>query len=135
MRLIDADILKDELREKVLVYEEWADREKSRGRQRLSDNFSGAASGLCQAITILSCQPTIKEHTTTDGSTTTAYGYNLDEICKFAMVCRKEGITEDQLHDFVMNMENAIKVVLEEQQEIIERSFLEITKRKGVPET
>lgn len=63
MRLIDADILKDELREKVLVYEEWADREKSRGRQRLSDNFSGAASGLCQAITILSCQPTIKEHT------------------------------------------------------------------------
>lgn len=135
MRLIDADALKDELRAKVLFIEDRAYREKIRGRQRLSDNLYSVVSGIFQSITTLNLQPTIKEHATADGSTTTAYGYNLDEICKFAMVCRKEGITEDQLHDFVMNMENAIKVVLEEQQEIIERTFLEITKRTGVPET
>lgn len=135
MRLIDADVLKDELREKVLFIEDWANKEKTQGRHRMADNFYGMVSGIFQSITTLNRQPTIKERTSIDGSTTTAYGYNLDEICKFAAACRQEGITENQLHDFVMNMENAVKVAFKEQQKIIERTFLEITKRTEEPET
>lgn len=99
------------------------------------ENFARLNDGLDKIIELLRPDHSVEERTIIDGSTTTAYGYNLDEICKFAMVCRKEGITEDQLHDFVMNMENAVQVVLKEQQEIIERTFLEITKRTGEPET
>lgn len=112
MRLIDADAM-------IKRLEEWNTNDSM---DKALYNFT-----LCRIIE----QPTIEERTIIDGSTLTAYGYNLDEICKFAAACRQEDITETQLHDFVMNMENAVKVAFKEQQEIIERTFLDITKRTG----
>ena len=133
MRLIDADALKCEMQSLTSNLENMA--ESMGGQGLLCKRLNTLAEGVQRGIDMLNEQPTINKSTIIDGSTTTAYGYNLDEICKFAMVCRKEGITENQLHDFVMNMENAVQVVLKEQQEIIERTFLEITKRTGEPET
>ena len=34
-----------------------------------------------------------------------AYGYTVREICVLAIMCRRAGISEDELHDFVRNTE------------------------------
>lgn len=64
MRLIDADALKNKLREKALFNEDWAYKEETQGRERLSDNLYSVVAGIFQSITILNLQQTIEERKT-----------------------------------------------------------------------
>lgn len=48
-----------------------------------------------------------------DNFGTTICGYQISELIVFARACRAAGITENELHDFVVNFELSYKYGLE----------------------
>lgn len=53
----------------------------------------------------------------------TIYGYPLKDLFLFAYACRKHGIDENDLRDYVLNLEFAIQMIREEQEEAFQRYF------------
>ena len=51
------------------------------------------------------------------------YGYPIDDLMIFADACRKKGIQDYEMHDFVLNVQEAFNYVLTEQQKNIEEAF------------
>ena len=47
-----------------------------------------------------------------DNFGTTICGYQINDLVLFANACRSSGITENELHDFVLNYEYAYKLGL-----------------------
>ena len=56
---------------------------------------------------------------------TTCYGYDVEEIHKFAVMCRSAGITEDELHSFMQDATIIVNTVYNE----IHRSMREVLKK------
>ena len=42
------------------------------------------------------------------------YGYPVKDLLIFAIACRQQGITEGQLHDFVLNVQSAYDIINKE---------------------
>lgn len=47
------------------------------------------------------------------------YGYPVKDLLMFALSCRQQGITEGELHDFVLNVQTAYDVVNKEFENIV----------------
>lgn len=56
----------------------------------------------------------------------TVCGYRVKELLLFAEACRKQGITETELHDFCLNVESAYQLVIDEQREVTEKYLAEL---------
>lgn len=54
-----------------------------------------------------------------DNFGTTICGYQVSDLVLFAKACRNKGITENELHDFVLNYEYAFKLGLSSANEMI----------------
>jgi len=59
------------------------------------------------------------------------YGYPIEQLVLFASACRQQGITENELHDFVLNVQNAYDIVHKE----FENSMKECIERMMIHET
>lgn len=53
----------------------------------------------------------------------TIYGYPLKELMLFAQCCRRQGITEDELHSFCLDAEAIYSFIKEEFDRSIEESL------------
>lgn len=51
------------------------------------------------------------------------YGYSIDNLVMFAQACRREGITEDQLQDFVNNVNHHCDYVMHEFRDALEKEI------------
>lgn len=49
----------------------------------------------------------------------TVYGYPIEDLIIFAQICRKNGVTEEQLRDYKLTFEIAFKMLKEELEEKI----------------
>ena len=49
----------------------------------------------------------------------TVYGYPIEDLIIFAQICRKNGVTEEQLRDYKLTFETAFKMLKEELEEKI----------------
>ena len=49
----------------------------------------------------------------------TVYGYPIEDLIIFAQICRKNGVTEEQLRDYKLTFETAFKILKEELEEKI----------------
>ena len=49
----------------------------------------------------------------------TVYGYPIEDLIIFAQICRKNGVTEEQLRDYKLTLETAFKILKEELEEKI----------------
>lgn len=49
----------------------------------------------------------------------TVYGYPIEDLIIFAQICRKNGVTEEQLKDYKLTFETAFKILKEELEEKI----------------
>lgn len=47
----------------------------------------------------------------------TVYGYPIEDLIIFAQICRKNGVTEEQLRDYKLTFETAFKMIKEELEE------------------
>lgn len=50
-------------------------------------------------------------------------GYNVDELVTFAYACRRQGITEDDLHNFVGNISLIVSYVIDELKEDLKQGL------------
>ena len=53
----------------------------------------------------------------------TIYGYPLKELMLFAQCCRRQGITEDELHSFCLDTEAIYSIIKEEFDRSIKESL------------
>lgn len=49
----------------------------------------------------------------------TIYGYPIEDLIIFAQICRRNGVTEEQLRDYKLTFETAFKMLKEELEEKI----------------
>lgn len=59
---------------------------------------------------------------------TTICGYQISDLVLFARACRAKGVTENELHDFVLNYEYAYKLGLSCANSIITEKISDIFK-------
>lgn len=53
----------------------------------------------------------------------TIYGYPLEDLLAFALACRQQGISNNDLSDFVNNLEFAFDVIETERNRILEEQL------------
>ena len=54
------------------------------------------------------------------------YGYNINDLIAFAIACRRQGITEEDLYAFSQEMSNAYKCVYNEINDLVQDQFKEV---------
>ena len=60
----------------------------------------------------------------------TVYGYPVKEICVFAYACREAGITNEELHDFVLNYSMGAQLAMKAAQESFQKTVQEVLKKE-----
>ena len=58
-------------------------------------------------------------------------GYKIDELVLFAQMCRRHGISNDELHDFCVGVENGYKCGFDDFCRTGEKMLHEVEKRYG----
>ena len=61
--------------------------------------------------------------------TATFWGYNVEELHKFAVMCRSAGITEDELHSFIQDAMILVKVIQEETKKSLREALKKMMER------
>lgn len=60
---------------------------------------------------------------------TTCYGYDVEEIHKFAVMCRSAGITKDELHSFMQDATILVNAIQSEVRKSMREAFKKVMDR------